>query len=322
MYFQESEAIASDNPDLLGVVEQVDLQLATIFASAPLRAEDLSSFIGCDPNQVVSVFEMLAGRGVLVSEAMVECEQCENLMSAGAFRQAIDDEDGFDCSSCGRPFRSRTQPLIVYRMTPELLARPKPEVLGIDSGAALAALAHVDHVFQCWGQRWVVKFQGETRIMDDVRGMFYIARLLVEPNRDVLAVSLLAAAAGIDPRVATGTSGQLLTAETHAEYKKKYDEAQEELDDAQQCNDLNRIERAQRDLDALGTEIARATGLGGRKREKTDADKVRKSVSMAVSRAIESIGKEHESLGRHLTTAISSGIFFRYAPDREIVWLT
>jgi hypothetical protein len=37
----------------------------------------------------------------------------------------------------------------------------------------------------------------------------------------------------------------MLTAETHAEYK---------------------------NLDALGTEIARATGLGGRKRENSDAD--------------------------------------------------
>ena len=219
-------------------------------------------------------------------------------------------------------FGAARSQIIVYRMTTEVLSRPKPEVEGLDVGAALAALAHVDHVFQCWGQKWVVKFEGETRIMGDIRGMFYIARLLVEPNRDVLAVSLLAAAAGIDPRVATGTSGPLLTAETHTEYKKKYFEAQEELEEAEQDNDLGRIERAQQDLDALGTEIARATGLGGRKREKTDADKVRKSVSMAVSRAIESIGKEHEALGRHLTTAISSGQFFRYAPEHEIVWLT
>jgi hypothetical protein len=322
MYFQESEAIANEHVHLLSVIEQVDQQLATIFAPAPLRAADFACAIGCDTNQVESIFELLAGRGFLASEAMVECEQCQTLMSAAAFRQAIEEGDGIDCTSCGRRLRRRTQPVVVYRMTPELLASPKPEVVGLDEGAALAALAHVDHVFQCWGKKWVVKFEGETRIMDDTIGTFYIARLLVEPNRDVPAVCLLAAAARIDPRVATGTSGPLLTDETRAEYKKKYEEAQEELEEAEQDNDLGRVERTQKELDALGTEIYRATGLGGRKREKTDAERVRKAVSMAVSRAIESIGKQHKPLGRHLTASITSGLVFRYAPDRKIVWLT
>jgi len=231
--FLEATRLANEHADLLSVIEQVDQQLATIFASAPLRATDFACAIACDKNQVESIFELLAGRGVLESEAMVECDRCQSLMSAAAFHQAIEDEDGFECSGCGRPIRSRTQPIIVYRMSLEVLARPKPEVVGLDAGAALAALANIDHVFQCWGQKWVVKFAGETRIMDDIRGMFYIPRLLAEPDRDVPAVSLLAAAAGIDRRVATGTSGPLLTAEVYEEYRKQYFEAKEELDEAE-----------------------------------------------------------------------------------------
>jgi hypothetical protein len=322
MYFQESEAIARDHRDLRGVIEQVDLQLATNFAPAPLRAADFSCAIGCDTNQVASIFELLAVRGVLRSEAMVECERCQNLMSAAAFHQAIEDEDGFDCSSCGRRFRSRSQPIVVYRMTPDVLARPKPDVEGADGSEVLGLLANADFVFQRRGQMWVIKFQGEIKFMQESRGHFYIARLLAEPMRDVPAVSLLAAAAGIDPRVATGTSGPLMTDETRAEYKKKYLEAQEELEEAEQNNDQGRIGSAKEVREALLVELARASGLGGRNRESTDADKVRKSVSMAVSRAIESIGKEHEPLGRHLTTTISSGLVFRYAPEREIIWLT
>lgn len=128
MYFPESETIVRDHPDLLGVVEPIDLHLATIFAPAPLRARDFSCDIGCDTNQVDSVFELLAGRGLLRSEAVVECDQCQNLMSAAAFHQAVEDEDGLDCSSCGRRFRSRTQPIIVYRMTSQSLARPRPKL--------------------------------------------------------------------------------------------------------------------------------------------------------------------------------------------------
>ncbi|MDZ4657842.1 MAG: hypothetical protein SH868_09735, partial [Bythopirellula sp.] len=126
MYFPESEAIANDHQGLRGVVEQIDLQLATIFAPAPLRAMDISCAIGCDTNQVASVFELLAVRGVLRSEAMVECEKCQNLMPAVKFHEAFEDEDEFACTSCGRLFRGREQPLVIYRMTSETLRRPRP----------------------------------------------------------------------------------------------------------------------------------------------------------------------------------------------------
>jgi hypothetical protein len=74
-------------------------------------------------------------------------------------------------------------------------------------------------------------------------------------------------------------------------------------------------------MDCLAAELSSATGLGGRELLKTDADRVRKSVSMAVARDIERIAKEHASLGRHLTTSILSGLVFRYSPEREIDWL-
>ena len=75
-------------------------------------------------------------------------------------------------------------------------------------------------------------------------------------------------------------------------------------------------------MEQLAEAVATATGLGGRTRELSDIEKVRKSVSGAVSRDLERISSEHESLGRRLTTAISSGRIFRYAPEREISWLT
>ena len=38
-------------------------------------------------------------------------------------------------------------------------------------------------------------------------------------------------------------------------------------------------------------------------------------------RTVTAIGKRHESLARHLTVSIMSGLTFRYAPEREIEWL-
>lgn len=323
MYFQESEAIASEHPDLLGVVEQIDLQLATIFASGPLRATVLACAIGCDKNQVDSIFELLAGRGVLVSEAMVECEQCENLMSGAAFRQALDDEDGFDCSSCGRPFRTRAQPIIVYRMTSEFLSRPKPEVEGDDGTAILRALVDANsNVFRRRDDFWELAFEGKTIHLKHAVGFAYIAHLLTEPNRYIPAVTLHSLRTGIDPLVSTGSSGPILDDVGRRNYERRYRGLEEELDEARQNQDLGRIEKLESEMEQVTEQVLTATGLGGRTRELSDIEKVRKSVSRAVSLALGRISEKHESLGRHLTTAITSGRIFRYAPDREIVWLT
>jgi len=67
--------------------------LATIFTGAPLRPADFSCKLACDTNQVFAIFDLLVEREVLLSEEMVECERCQNLMSAAAFREACDDGD-------------------------------------------------------------------------------------------------------------------------------------------------------------------------------------------------------------------------------------
>jgi hypothetical protein len=177
------------------------------------------------------------------------------------------------------------------------------------------------NIFRLRGQFWELVYDGKTAYMKDSVGLAYLARILVEPDRDIPAVSLLAACAGIDPLVASGSLGEVLDAETRRNYENRYRDLQEELAEAHDFNDLGRSERIERELDQLTTELASATGLGGRTREKSDVDKVRKSVSMAVSRAIESIEAEHESLARHLQGTISSGRTFRYAPPDAIDWL-
>ncbi|GAB6166179.1 hypothetical protein JCM19992_21790 [Thermostilla marina] len=320
MFFPESEVIAREHQDLFDVVEEVDARLSEMFSPAPLRPGDLASLIDADCNQVEGVLDLFVEQGVLFKAEMVECEHCQNLMSADAFQEAIEDEDDFECSICEHPFESDAKRIFVYRMTARSLARPKP--CEDDAKKVLDDLARVECVFRRRGQMWVLKFQGETVFMQDSRGLFYIARLLAEPGRDIPAVMLLAAAEGIDTRITGGTSGPVLDDQARAEYGKRFRELQEELEDAKRHNDLGHIDRLQSEMEALGAEIGRATGLGGRKRERTDAEKVRKSVSMAVSRAIDSIEREHKTLAHHLRISISSGFSFKYAPERPIEWVT
>lgn len=93
------------------------------------------------------------------------------------------------------------------------------------------------------------------------------------------------------------------------------------LKEASAHNDLGRIEKLQHDKEALENEIARAAGLGGRERGQSDGEKFRKSVSMAVKRAIDDIECEHKPLGLHLINTIDSGATFRYSPEIDPHWL-
>lgn len=179
-----------------------------------------------------------------------------------------------------------------------------------------------NEVFKKFGEYWRLTFNGDTVYMRDSVGIAYIARLLNEPNRDLPAVSLLAARAGIDSRILSGSAGEVLDAAGRETFGKRYRELSEELEEARENNDLGLIEKLKGEQDNLAEQLDKAIGLGGRSREKTDADRVRKSVSMAVSRDIERIAGEHAALGRHLMAAISSGYTFRYAPEQALHWLT
>lgn len=126
MFFPESEAIIREHPDLLRVAKELDVRLSAICSSSPLRADDFASSIGADLNQVVSAFDLLTDKGVLSRTEMVECERCHNLLPGDAFRQAVEDEDDFECTTCSRRLSRWSEPIVVYRMTTSALARPRP----------------------------------------------------------------------------------------------------------------------------------------------------------------------------------------------------
>lgn len=178
-----------------------------------------------------------------------------------------------------------------------------------------------DQIFRLRGEFWQLRYSGKTVFVKDTVGLGYIARLLTEPNRDITAVQLLAARAGIDPLIAMGTSGDVLDEQTKAEYGRRYRELPQELEEARANNDLGKIDRLEKENEMLTSELARAVGLGGRSRKKTDAEKIRNAVSMAVARDIERIDQHHSELGRHLTVSITSGQVFRYAPEKDIYWV-
>jgi len=123
MFFPESESIVLEHPGLQPVVELIDSQLAKITSADPLRPEDFACVVGVDINHVTPVFDLLAQKGALRLTEMVECPCCQTLMTAAAFLRAVEDEDDFECSSCGRVMPARTSPISIYRMTEQGVGR-------------------------------------------------------------------------------------------------------------------------------------------------------------------------------------------------------
>jgi hypothetical protein len=126
---------------------------------------------------------------------------------------------------------------------------------------------------------------------------------------------------GIDPRIPVGSSGPVLDDQPLRSYRKTYLEITNDLEETKRDNDHARVAELENQKDAFSTEIESATGLGGRKREKSDPERVRKNVSNAVTRAIDAVASEHERLGKHLGNSINSGSVFSYDPERDPQWL-
>jgi hypothetical protein len=200
--------------------------------------------------------------------------------------------------------------------------------IAADRTQLASLVSHVEarrdaNAFRRRGDFWELSFAGTTIYLKDSVGLSYIARLLSEPKRNIPAVSLLALRAGIDPAIPTGSSGEVLDEVARLDYSRRYQELADEVEAATTNNDHGTLEKLQHEMDLLVSELARATGLGGRSRKQSDADRIRKSVSMAVSRDLDRIAQEHAVMGHHLLNSITSGLTFRYSPAGEIFsWLT
>lgn len=175
--------------------------------------------------------------------------------------------------------------------------------------------------FRRKGEFWELTYQWRTVFIGDAVGFAYIAQLLRDPGREVPVVFLQAAQVGVDPLALRGSSGEVIDDEARQRYWKHYGDLQSELESASAGNDIGRAEALQGEITQITNELLRAAGIGGRPRTRSDAERARKSVSQAISRAITRIGSHHESLSRHLLNSITSGQTFCYSPDSPTDWL-
>jgi hypothetical protein len=119
--------------------------------------------------------------------------------------------------------------------------------------------------------------------MKDVRGLACIAYLLGHPREEFHALSLASKAGGKQDDLAEtatgeqaaqadltvgrmGDAGEMLDAQAKAAYKRRTAELREQLEEARELNQLELVDRLEDEIEAVGRELSRAVGLGGRDR--------------------------------------------------------
>ena len=191
--------------------------------------------------------------------------------------------------------------------------------------------------FRQEGDYWTIEYEGDAFRVRDAKGLHHLARLLAAPGREIhsleLAGSGTATAGGnathrlaVDPALVVsrlGDAGPALDAEAKAAYRTRLDDLREELAEAEDWNDPERVARLQAEIGALTHELAAAIGLGGRDRPAaSSAERARVSVTRAIRSILARIAAQDPELGAHLEATIRTGTFCSYTPDPRapIAW--
>jgi predicted ATPase len=186
------------------------------------------------------------------------------------------------------------------------------------------------NIFRREGEYWTLTFQGTVCRIKDIRGMQYLAQLLSHPNEEFHAIALVTGGATVLSEASTREktcdeteelagftdAGEMLDPQARAAYKRRLKDLQAELEEAQEFNDLGRVEKVQEEIDFLTQELSHAIGLGGRMRKAASpTERARVNVTRALKAAMKKITESHPSLGEHLTHTVKTGTFCSYIPD-------
>ncbi|MBE2214174.1 MAG: hypothetical protein IAE82_09915 [Opitutaceae bacterium] len=175
----------------------------------------------------------------------------------------------------------------------------------------------IANMFRREGALWMLCYEKNAVQMPELKGFCDIAHLLGHPGEEFHCMTL----AGREDASGAAAGSEMLDERARREYQARISELRAEIEEASDANDPGRAARAQAELDALVSEIGRATGLGGRSRKLGDpAERARSAVTWRIRNAVKKIGAAHPTLGRHLANSLQTGVFCRYSPERPTDW--
>jgi pimeloyl-ACP methyl ester carboxylesterase len=227
-----------------------------------------------------------------------------------------------------------TRPL--RRAIAEFLGDPIEEDRRPPADSAKSASEARGGVFRKEGDFWTIACCDKTFRLKDVRGLAYIAYLLGHPREELHVLSLVSKAGGTQDESAEtatqeqatqsdltvgrmGDAGEMLDTQARAAYKRRTAELREQLEEARERNQLELVDQLEEEIEAVGRELSRAVGFGGRDRRAASAsERARINVTRAIKIALERIGEHNPALAALLTKSIQTGTFCSYTPGSHL----
>ncbi len=182
---------------------------------------------------------------------------------------------------------------------------------------------HEDSLFLRQNDYWIIRYHGHTAFLKSTRGLECLCYLLRHPARDVHVSELLATPIDLPASAFFQGAGPILDSRAKAKYKRRINELQDDLEEAERFNDSYRAAKTRREMDAIAEQLAAAVGLGGRNRRSlSQAERARSAVTKCIKKAIQRIDEAIPSLGYHFASRIKTGYFCSYNPhpDRPVAW--
>ncbi len=160
-------------------------------------------------------------------------------------------------------------------------------------------------------EQWEVRYRERRILVDDLVGMQYLATLVAHPQTSITALDLVS---GI---VDSGNQA-VVDDQARAAYARRARELAESLAEARAAGNVGLVERIELEMDALSSEVERATGLGGRGRNFSGpAERARTAVRKAIKRAIDTIGMVEPDIAGVLRSRVSTGYQCMYSSGDE-----
>jgi len=206
----------------------------------------------------------------------------------------------------------------------------------------LTASRMEENIFRNEGDFWKIIYHGEKlKPLKDAKGLCYLAILLQNPEHSFHVLDLARLVNGSDiptkeiysrlskERLAEeelnlsnfGDAGQVIDVRALSEYKKEIRDLEEDINEAENNNDFDRLSMLRGEKEFLEQQILAATDLKGRIRKMDGgSNKARNAVSSAIKGSVKKICQKHPEFGQHLQNSIKTGFFCSYVPEKPISW--
>lgn len=161
--------------------------------------------------------------------------------------------------------------------------------------------------FEHEGDVWRIFFRGRTMRVKAVRGVAVLAHLVARPRIPIHVLDLAHLDRSHAP-IDIGGAGEVIDPTARAAYRERIADLREQLDEAEDHNDLGRIDKLRAEIEVVGRELTRSTGLAGRQRRAPAAEeKARQAIRKQIRTALDRVRESDPELARYLERSIDTG---------------